>query len=550
VPNAQAGDPAERLGAMDVSFLYLDSPTTPMHVGGLAIFDPPAGGFDYDALVGLVERRLPLVPRYRQKVRRVPGNIAFPVWIDDPDFDVTFHVRRSALPRPGSWEQLTDLVARLQARPLDHSRPLWEFYLVEGLQGGQLAVISKTHSALVDGIRAVDIAQVILSRSPDPDVGEPLPLWMPAPEPSAAGLVVSALSDLVQRPAAVQDAVLLGFTDARAFLRRAVGVAGEAVSAVRVAARPAPASPLNIATSAHRRVATVASDLAKYKLVRECCGGTVNDVVLTVVTGALRGWLLARGEAVTSSTSVRAMVPVSVRDDAAPEGTSPRVTPFFLDLPVGEPNPLVRLSHVSYAMRAHQTSGRSVSADGLLALSGFAPPTLHALATRAAARSTRRLFNLVITNVPGPQVPMYAGGAQLAQMYPIVPLARDQALSIGLTSYAGGLFYGLNGDRDALADIDVIADLLEESLTELVDAAQRTMAPVTAPSRGTSPSRQVKPVRSSPAKTAPLRPGPVSSRSSGPAVGTARKPGTGSGPRVRTRPTQSGDPRPDADQER
>ena len=461
----------DRLSPLDVSFLYLEEPTTPMHVGGLAIFQPPEEGFDYDRLLSLIEDRIGLVPRYRQKIRWVPGHLASPVWVDDPDFDFTFHVRRSALPKPGSDGQLRELVGRLMSRRLDRTRPLWEMYLVEGLQGGRVAVITKTHHAMVDGVSAVDIGQVILDVTPTPrDV--PDDLWMPQPTPSALALVADAVAEVVRRPTAVLDTARLGLLDARTTAAKVVGAVGGLAAAARVAARPAPLTPLNAPIGEQRRFGTARTDLDDYKRVRKAHGGTVNDVVLATVAGALRGWLLSRGESVSSGTTVRAMVPVSVRSEQEVGTLGNRVSQYLVDLPVGEPNPVVRLSQVSFSMKAHKESGQSVGADALVALSGFAPPTLHSLGARVANGFSRRLFNLVVTNVPGPQFPLYAAGAQMLEMFPVVPLAKGQGLCVGLTSYNGGVYYGLNADRDTLPDVDVIASLIEESLSELVDTVR------------------------------------------------------------------------------
>ncbi|MDQ2835803.1 MAG: wax ester/triacylglycerol synthase family O-acyltransferase [Actinomycetota bacterium] len=460
----------DRLQPLDVSFLYLEGPTTPMHVGGVAVFEPPADGFDYDRFVDLIEHRISLVPRYRQKIKSVPGHLANPVWVDDNDFDLGYHVRRSALPRPGSDEQLRELVARVQSRALDRNRPLWEMYLVEGLAGGRFAVIQKTHHAMVDGISAIDIGQVILDTSPVPRE-IPEDLWMPRPEPAAATLLLDAVSELVRRPTAVADTIRIGLADARNLAGKVTDAVGGVLSAARVAARPAPVSPLNAEIGSQRRFAVARTDLEDYRKVRKQIGGTVNDVVLATVAGAIRGWMLSRGEPVTPASAVRAMVPVSVRGDSEAGQLGNRVSSYLVDLPVGEPNPVVRLSQVGYAMKAHKESGQSVGAEALVALSGFAPPTLHALGARAANSFTRRLFNVVVTNVPGPQFPLYASGARMLEMFPVIPLANGQAVSIGLTSYDGGVYFGLNADRDAMYDVEVLGSLIEESLSELVAAA-------------------------------------------------------------------------------
>ena len=458
---------ADRLSPLDASFLYMEDRTTPMHVGGVVIFEAPEGGFDYDRLVRLISDRLALVPRYRQKVRWVPGHLANPVWVDDEDFDITYHVRRSALPRPGSLDQLRELVGRVQSRQLDRNRPLWEIYLVEGLEDGRFAIITKTHHAMVDGISAIDIGTLILDATPTPreipDDG-----WIPRREPSAARLVVHALTDTLRRPTQVIDTIRGEFADARAIGSRVAGAATGLVAAARTSLRPAPDSPLNATIGEQRRFGMAATDLDDYKRVRKAHGGTVNDVVLATVAGALRVWLLTRGESVTSATTVRAMVPVSVRGDDETGTLGNRVSAIFVDLPVGEPSPVVRLHQVSYAMKAHKESGQSVAADAIVALSGFAPPTIHSAAARLASGFSRRLFNVVVTNVPGPQFALYAAGAPMLECYPVVPLSKGQAVSIGLTSYNGGVYYGLNVDRDAMPDVDVLAQCIEEALAELV----------------------------------------------------------------------------------
>jgi diacylglycerol O-acyltransferase / wax synthase len=462
-----------RLSALDASFLYLEEASTPMHVGAVSIFRRPKDGFDYDRLVELIEQRIALVPRYRQKVRHVPGNLARPVWVDDPDFDVAYHVRRSGLPKPGSDDQLTELVARLMSRPLDHARPLWEMYLVEGLARGRTAVLTKTHQAMVDGISAIDIGQVILDVSAEPRMAAE-ELWMPRNEPTDIELVCGAVAEAIARPGVVVDNVRAAAGDAVATVGKLAGAAAQLLSMARTASRgTAPETPLNVPISTQRRFAIARTQLEDYRKIRSAHGCTVNDVVLSVVAGALRTWLLSRGEPVTSSSSMRAMVPMSVRGQAdVPSSTTTgslgnRVSSFLVDLPVGEPSPVVRLHQVAHAMRENTASTQSVGADTLVRIGGFAPPTLHALGARAASGFSKRIFNLVVTNVPGPQFPLYAAGARMLELFPVVPLAKGQALSIGLTSYDGGVYYGLNGDRDAMPDVDVLAGMVHESLDEL-----------------------------------------------------------------------------------
>jgi diacylglycerol O-acyltransferase len=464
---------SDRLSALDVSFLYLESAATPMHVGGVAVFEPASDidrGFDYGALRRLVSRRISLVPRYRQKVRWVPGHLANPVWVDDEDFDISYHVRRSALPRPGSGDQLRELVGRVQSRQLDRDRPLWEIYLVEGLADGRFAIITKTHHALVDGITAVDIAGLLLDPTPVPRE-VPEDGWAPAREPSRVDLVVAAVVENLRRPTQVIETVRAGAADAKVNADRVLGAATGVLASLRSSLRPAPSSPLNIPIGEQRRFGMAVTDLDTYKRIRKAHGGTVNDVVLATVAGALRTWLLTRGESVTPASVLRAMVPVSVRAEGERRPGN-QVSAIFVELPVGEPSPVVRLHRVSYAMRAHKESGQSVGAGAIVALSGFAPPTVHSAAARLASRMARRLFNVVVTNVPGPQFPLYAAGAQMVECYPVVPLVKEQAVTVGLTSYNGGVFYGLNADRDALPDVDVLAQCIEEALSELAETVR------------------------------------------------------------------------------
>ena len=469
----------DRLSALDMSFLYLEEQTTPMHVGSVGLFETPEGGFGFDSLLAVVRERLAFVPRYRQRLRWVPGNLANPVWVDDEDFDLTYHLQRSAVPKPGTPEQLRELVARIMSRPLDRSRPLWEMYFVEGLEDGRFALVSKTHQAVVDGVSAVDIGQVVLDVSPHaPD--PPTDGWMPALEPSSLELLAGAVADVVHRPGVLVETARRAVSDLPAagggwVLRMLGGAAGGVVTAMRTAASPAPGSLLNVPIGAQRRFATVDTRLDDYRAVRARHGGNVNDVVLATIAGALRNWMFTRGVRVPTTASVRALVPVSVLTG---EGEN-RVAEYVVDLPVGEPSPAMRMHQVSYAMKAHLETGQAVRARALAGMAGFAPPTLHALGARVANSLSRRLFNLVVTNVPGPQTPLFVGGAPMVATYPVVPLAKGQALAIGLTSYNGAVCFGLNGDRDAMSDLDVLAQCIPDALNELVESAEQTpMKPV------------------------------------------------------------------------
>lgn len=457
-----------RLSALDASFLFLDRETTPMHAGGLAIFEPPAEGLDLDRMIRLVRQRLPFVPRYRQRVRSIPFGVARPVWVDDEHFDITYHVRRSALPKPGTREQLDELVARIISRRLDRDRPLWELYLIEGLQDGKVAIVSKTHEALVDGISAVDIAQVLLDDSPQTPV-TPGDTWQARPEPSGVELLSEAVAEIAARPGAAIDAVRKAGSDVTSVAQRVGGRVGRALSTVAAVARPTPSSPLNVEIGAQRRFATFDLDLKDVKQVRSVLGGSINDAILALLAGALRSWLLARGLGVSQGDVLRAMLPVSI---AVPtlegETVGSKVAATIVDLPVGEPDPAVRVQQISYQMAQLEENDHFVGATSIADIAGFGPPTLHALGARLGASLTRRVYNLVITNVPGPQHPLYAAGARMTSAYPVVPLGIGQALSIGLTSYDGGVYLGLFADREAIADLDVLVTCLQEARTELL----------------------------------------------------------------------------------
>jgi WS/DGAT/MGAT family acyltransferase len=464
----------DRLSALDASFLYVEDPLTPMHVGGVAIFERPRAGFTYDQLVALIGQRLGYLPRYRQRVVEVPGHLARPVWVDDVDFDLNYHVRRSALPEPGTDAQLFDLVARLMSRRLDPERPLWEAYFVEGLAGDRVALVTKTHQSVVDGVGTIELGQLILDTAP----AEPEPFddtWTPRRRPSRTQLMLDAVSEAVARPGELVENVRSAANDAAAVAEKMAGTIGGVASALRTVIRPAPSGPLNVKVSGGRMFAVVRTRLEDYRKVRAEHGGTVNDVVLAAITGALREWLLGRGEALSASTTVRALVPMAVRDAETAEYSTPalvgnQVAAYLVDLPVGEGNPVLRLQHIGHAMAAHLDSGRSVAARALLTVGGFAPATLHSLGARAAGSFSGRIFNLMITNSPGPQVPLYAGEAKMVEMFPVMPLVRNQALAIGVTSYHGGVYFGLNGDRKAVSDVDVLAGMIEESLEELKGA--------------------------------------------------------------------------------
>ena len=398
------------------------------------------------------------------------------MWADDSNFDISLHVRRSALPKPGSMEALRELVGRLIARRLDHDRPLWELYFVEGLSGGRAALVFKAHQALVDGSETIDLAQVLLEETAyDRDI--PHEDWNPRPEPGMAGLVLESISKNLRRPA---DALRVAEINLGRVARVIPGVGNRS---------PANQGILATELSQHRRFASIATKLDDYRLVRDEHGGTVNDVILAAIAGGLRGWMLTRAEPVTAKTRFRAMVPMSVvDDDGLPTSLGSKVRGYLLSLPVGESNPIVRLHQVSYALKDHRETGSAVAANKLANLPGFATSTFHAVGARVAEAESSRGHQIVITNVPGPQEPVYMAGQRVSEVYPCIPLSDGRAVSIGVMSYDGQVFFGIVADRDAMPDADVLAQCIQESLEEMVETVggRRSRAPR---GRGT-PSKQ------------------------------------------------------------
>jgi WS/DGAT/MGAT family acyltransferase len=457
----------DRLTGLDSSFLHLERDSAHMHVAGCAIFTgtPPS----HEELAAAIQSRLHLVPRYRQRLAFVPFAQGRPVWVDDPHFNVDYHVRHTALPEPGSEDQLMRMTGRVFSQALDRSRPLWEVWLVEGLSGNRFALLSKTHHALVDGISGVDIMTVLFDASP-----EPMPVassdheWVPRPLPSRAQLLADALLERATVPAEMVRGLRAAVRGPRAVaeqVARSLGAVGElAVTGLR----PAPSTLFNVPIGPHRRFTWVRGDLNQFKAVKNALPGTVNDVVLTVVAGALGRYMRAHGED-TEGVVLRAMVPVSVRADVERGALGNRVAAMWAPLPVGVEDPVRRLHTISGAMQELKRSGQAVGAQVLTQLSGFAPPTIMSQAARLQAR--QRLFNLVVTNVPGPQFPLYLLGRELEAIFPMVPLAKNTALGIAIMSYNGQLNFGLSGDYDALADIQVLADELRAASDEIVTAA-------------------------------------------------------------------------------
>jgi diacylglycerol O-acyltransferase len=463
----------ERLTGLDASFLHLERGSAHMHVAACAVFEGSAPA--YEELVEAIQSRLHLVPRYRQRLAFVPLAQGRPVWVDDPHFSASYHVRHTALPKPGSDEELRRLTGRVFSQALDRSRPLWELWLVEGLTGDRFALLSKTHHALVDGVSGVDIMTVLFDTSPDPmPVAPPEHQWTPRPLPSSAQLLADALLERATVPQEIVRGVRATLRGPRTVAKR-MGTAVGALGAVaRKGLAPAPSSIFNVTIGPHRRFSWLRENLDDVKAVKNALGGTVNDVVLTVVAGALGRYMRLHGEA-TDGVELRAMVPVSVRADIERGALGNRVAAMWVDLPVGITDPVERLHAVSEAMQDVKSSGQAVGAQVITQLSGFAPTTIVSQASRLQAR--QRLFNLVVTNVPGPQMPLYLLGRELQVIYPMVPLTENTALGIAIMSYNGQLNFGLTADYDALADVDTLVEELRYSIEELVAAANAPSGP-------------------------------------------------------------------------
>ena len=465
----------DRLSALDSSFLHLEeNQPSHMHVASVTIFEGKAP--DYDDFIDGIGARLHLVPRYRQKLAFVPLGQGRPRWVDDPTFNINYHVRATALPPPGGEEQLRVLAGRVFSQRLDRDKPLWEVWLVEGLDGNRFALLSKVHHALVDGVSGADLMTVLFDIGPEPATPpEPAQQWHPRPLPSSSQLLAEALLERTTEPGEIVRTVRHAFRGPRQFARNTLEAAGGLGALARGTLRPAPASPYNGDIGPHRRFTWVRVRLDDVKAIKNSLGGTVNDVVLATVTGGLRRHLHARGVS-TQDLTLRAMVPVSVRSDLEQGALGNRVAAVMAPLPVWCDNPVVCLDVVRDAMRNLKSSGQAVGAEVLTRIGGFAPPTIMAQATRMAAR--QRAFNLVVTNVPGPQFPLYVQGRKLLDVFPMVPLATNQRLGMALMSYNGEINFGLIADYDSMPDLEDVARHLAEALEALAEAAGVTLSTV------------------------------------------------------------------------
>jgi len=456
---------AERLSGLDASFLYLEKPGVHMHIAGLSVFGPREDGSSlrYDDVERVVEARLRMAPRLRRKLRSVPLNLSRPVWIDDDRFDLDFHLRHASVPSPGGRFELERAVGRVLSRPLDRTKPLWELYVFEEVADDRTAILLKLHHAMADGIGGMMIASALFDLAPDAPVGEPDDPWAPEPAPPVQELVRDAVEDALLHP--IQS---LGH------VARQPRIVAETVTATADALRTVagmgtpPRGPFDGRVGPNRRFATADRPFAVFRSIKEALGGTVNDVVLTVVAGGVHALLESRGEA-TQGRTLRAMVPVSVRAPGENGDIGNRVAPVFVDVPIGRMAPRTRLRRVRAAAARIKDSGMAVGADTIIGLGAFAPPALHATAARLIAQA--HWCNLVVSNIPAPQVPLFLAGAPLEASYPAMNLKEDCGLSIACTSAAGTMAFGLTADWDRVPDIDVLALGIGSAVDELAEVA-------------------------------------------------------------------------------
>ncbi|HXA42220.1 MAG TPA: wax ester/triacylglycerol synthase family O-acyltransferase [Candidatus Solibacter sp.] len=502
----------QRLSALDAAFLNFETPRQPFHVGALYIYKERPEVDGRPGVMGLfktVEERLHMVPRYRQRIQEVPLALGHPVWVDDPDFDLGYHLRRLAVPRPGGMRELLDVVGRLHSRVLDRSRPLWEMYIIEGLSGGRVAVYHKTHHAMVDGIAAVDLALIIHDLDPASGDGvAPAEAFRPPPLRSPRELVGDAARELAG-----------GLLGAAGLLPKAIRrapreLASQALKATQLREllgmlKPVPGGPLNVRVGGPRRVELASVSLDRFKAIKNRLGGTVNDVALAAMGEAIHTFLVSRGQAVPDDLKYRIMVPVSVRDDAD-KGPGNKVSAMFIDMPVGRMPARRRLEVVTHDMTGLKEARQSVAADQLLGLTSLAPPALHALAGHTPFTG-QRFVNLVFSNVPGVQQPVYAGGALLLEAYPLLPVVANLGLVVCVASYNGGMYFGVVGDYAGLPDLDVVAGAIETGVENLERAAGlRPPKPVAhpAPAAAADATTRRKAARKRP-KRAPKAPEPA-----------------------------------------
>ncbi len=456
------------LSPQDASFLDIEDDVSHMHIGSAGIFEGPPPG--RDEVMSAVQAKLHLVPRYRQKVRYPPLHLGPPVWVDDPHFNLGYHVRRTGLPAPGGEVELQMLVGRVMSQQLDRSKPLWEMWVAEGLGGGRWALLSKVHHCMVDGVSATDLLSVLLDPEREPSRA-PAPRWTPQSEPSSVDLLAQPLARRLLTPVSAAAAVGTLLSGPRQMAELGLKTV-QGTLAMSGLLRPAPRSSLNGPIGPHRRWDWAHAQLSEIKLVRSKLGGTINDVVLAVITRGFRDLLLSRAED-PQQLVVRTLVPVSVRRPGERGTYNNRVSAMFAELPIGIEDPVERLEAVRTQMEGLKRSHSAVAGEVLTSLTGFAPALLLALGMRTVMRMPQRSLNTVTTNVPGPQQPLYLAGKRMLEAVPFVPLAGQVRIGVAIFSYDGALKFGVTGDYDSSPDIRLLCQGIEDGMAELVAVGER-----------------------------------------------------------------------------
>jgi diacylglycerol O-acyltransferase / wax synthase len=465
----------DRMSALDSGFYFAESENTPMHVGSVAVFDGPAPS--YGDVVRLLLSKLPLVPRYRQRVREVPLQLGRPVWVDDPHFQILYHVRQTAVPSPGSDEQLRNLAGRVLGQRLDLAKPLWELWLVEGLADERWALISKVHHAMVDGIAGTDLMQLIFDLTPDASHDEPRE-WTPRRSPSTVAMIAGAVTEAVTHPMQQLSSLpsLGGAVQAVKDLAGSSRTLARTIPSLARQAVTPTARSLNGPIGPHRRWAWTDGSFEEFKAVRTALGGTVNDAVLTAITRGFRDLLQSRGELSSEKLVVRSMVPVSVRSESQRGNLDNQVSAVFVDLPVGEPDPMKRLAVIRGQMDEYKRAMSAVDAPSIISMGDFVAPTLLSLGVRAALQAGQIWCQAVTTNVPGPRVPLYVLGKRMCSAHAYVPIAGGTRVSIGIFSYLNTMTFGINADFDAFPDVDVLSGGIRRGIEELLEHARAEKA--------------------------------------------------------------------------
>jgi len=467
----------ERMNPLDATFLHIEDGTSHMHIASAAIFEGPTPPFQ--TLVDLMAAKLPLVPRYRQRVRFVPFDLGRPVWVDDPDFNLAYHMRRTAVPPPGGEAELRTLMARLMTYELDRDRPLWETWVVEGLEDGRWAMLSKVHHCMVDGVSGTDLMGVVLDHSADAAPDPNLPLvdpWVPEPAPSSWQLVNDALVQRMRSPYEMYRAMRAALRTPSQAFRKSLDVGRGVWAMGGNIVHPTPRTSLDGPIGPARRWAIARTTIDDVRVVRRSLGGTLNDVVLAAVSNGYRELILHRGED-PDAVVLRALIPVSVRSPSARGVYDNRVSSIYLDLPTHVADAEERLGEVRARMDALKASHETEAGEAIMALatygSGAIQGPMMRTASRILHRYPQRAVNTVVTNVPGPPQPLYACGRRMLEYIPYVPLSHGVRVGVAIVSYDGKLALGVTGDYDTAPDVEVLAKGIEQGMADLLDAARR-----------------------------------------------------------------------------